>query len=493
MYKNILRGIISTILVLSLITTYNMGEFPKGDHYEDFFKFSSELYKVCIPHNMEDLYSTNATIAEVITTEVLPCENTDDNLENLMKTIIDNSNQNGEDIRFFKDNNDKALKMKALKDAFENINASNQLSLEDICSLKNFCIVDVGEIDSMHQNLIAYDLDTNTLYIDFEGLKNIKTCNPLSLFNVSENLEDRLRLALEVGINQARISLCHCREYNTTSIREVFPHLAKNTAITEIQNRIESDEISAKMQYRNAKYEALILLLEAFNTDANIDDYYNAILSNDFPKLFSFFELQQEDVEYHIEHENIGSARGRQYKRIYHILESVDLAQNHDIDQEDYAYVVEAYKIAIDDLASRIGIFGDINLNETLYLFDFTKAIIADYVKELNFIDSEIKYSFPLELKDKLYEIEDMFYEFLSIVYRKDIDSLRERKEEYTFRALINSDKHRYINFERLNDKFPLLKTIAKDDCPSRSILEEMDAFYKNSSMEPEKRINLSQ
>ncbi len=491
MYKNIRRGLISTMLILSLIISNNVGEYPKSKDMDEFFEFSKSLEETFIPYNENDLYRTNAKIAEIITTRATSCKNGEEDLETVLNCIVENTKGRNDD--FFKEDKNRKLKIEALREALESVFAYGHITVEDICKIKSLKITEAETVPYIRTSTTKYYIEDNTFCIDIASLNSLKI-GYFSIYEKCETLEERLRLAYEIALNNARISLCDCRPSNT-SIREIFPNLTKQTAVTEIYNRRNNayDHIGNLHQY--PEEEALILLTQAFNEEACIDDYYDAILSNDFKKLFSFFELDVTDEHtVHAQIERGGlSDLGTiyDYKRIFRILESFELASQNTKSEVGYSYIVDIYRLALDGLSVQLGIYKDLNLDEALYLYDFIRAMIAEYIEEIIIDDQGIDHTFPLELKDTFEQIDDAFYEYLSSLYKKNIDYIKKRKENMSFECLKTGD-NKFINFKKLTERFPLLNIIVRDSCPHRATLEDMEEFYLNHSIEPQKRINLS-
>ncbi len=440
--KNFLALLVALTIPLNLTGCGDKKDKEKA--YNDFVKTMATvmpLYKFPDLNLSDEELNSILEVAE--TTK--ECKSTDVDYTNLHLMIIKNSIlYSMAENRIFVDYNDLSkydeteierdkLMRTALERALSDILTTSSDVNEDICHLKNLVVINENlqqgisreDLNLETLSFAAYSPEDNTLIVDFEALEfGYRELKQRGLDN-GITFDFYITLNIKHELDHARAYICDCRKeagqkYQSFNYKQTLMSITEASAESQLYgNDLEMLKNNRNLfVYGVERYqEALLLLLASFKDNRDISSYYGALNNTDLKGLYEFFGLNTKD----------------DYRMFYDITRTMDsISGNNAVSyfldsngyttcesKEDtlgYTYKINIFKTALNDLISYQNKYGDLSLEDLVFIYNFIKSYVVTGTYEA--VGSECIYLvFDEEFLKDFLAIESCFYEYLETYF----------------------------------------------------------------------------
>lgn len=382
----------------------------------------------------------------------------------------------------------------AIEEALQHIfSKKNNDYQEDLCSLKGISIKNERLSDNpegtSHNTLGVFDYQTNTVYIDYESIKeSVEKINE----NRKENLKEEISLVkhltdiIEHEFNHVRQYPCTHRIKNGDKEDtigfyndDITSFIIESSAESGIYNYNSSYEKLENSYYTYTLYresEALLMLLAAFKENRDLYGYYEAIYDCDVKKFWEYFGLDTDEKleEFYKIFYAFNTLHGRTKlsKKVY---ENKDTATRKDLEElVGDSYLLDMMKVIIKDLISTTE-RNNLSIDDSILLYMITKSYISS---EASMILKDEDGSYHTEFNESFArtykEIEGYYKEYLCNKYNITIEELNDKMmsnnigtdlfefERYIKKDYSNISSSMYERISFLEEKYPILSSILK-------------------------------
>lgn len=289
------------------------------EKYQDYFNY---FKNVKLNYNREDLYSTKEELLTIINYQKYSsCQyNFDEDIKKLVSIIVENTEDYLSSHHEFRNPFDRQFLDEALLDVdflmlLERtldelfINAENDFA-EDVCRMQDLKIV-LGSIESKKDTITmaSFLRRENVIIVSDEAI--LKVLSNAGVINDSV-IEKEMIHVLKHELNHVRQLDCLCIRNSKNIINNLrydelyVPFYVESSAESAIYNEgqwnkdaVFLNELSIEYTYyTERKFESLLQLLSIFDESVGLNDYYEAIFSGDFFKMYQFLGLTDEDEIY---------------------------------------------------------------------------------------------------------------------------------------------------------------------------------------------------
>lgn len=357
-----------------------------------------------------------------------------------------------------------------ISNAINGIQLTNE-EIHRLSSIKIFEVSDYIELEGYSIIEAYYDHYQNAIYL------STKVINEIALDTNSTYIKE-LEHVLYHEINHARSFTCNCNKLDSINYQKegYISFIYESVAESDLLNRGIINQVDANYQELILMENELLML--TILSDYTIDDYYDAIFSEDYYKLYKILNLNSID--------DIKSF----YQILYTIDSNIGYSTNEvDYYNYDYSYKIELFKLLIKSLLDYTNSNQEFSLVENLVLFNIFKSnLINDMYYDY---DSNYNKIYDTSMTDYFIELNNIYINYLVEHYQISKEELL--KIEDIDVAVIIQLINNYLNGEELSkniyseyalmiiDTYPdLLKILSKEIINQTSFENYIGYKYKN-------------